>query len=210
LQQPMVPATTYLSRSCLLERSPVTFAFGLSGAALLPAFLTAYRTGVTGPRAICLFSGAGCRDRRRGIVVANSELFLSRRFERQPEKTSVRLNSGKLRAGQEFIETDETAGLPRYSLGGDKVNGTPTTPFTLPFTRSFTTKASRNHGNYIGCVSHNDVFVRGQNTGLGWSDPTLLPPKPWRSLQPITLIAWHCLTRVPRNRDDAGSAIIGD
>jgi len=27
-------------------------------------------------------------------------------------------------------------------------------------------------------------FGRGQNTGLGWSDPTSLPRKPWRSLQP--------------------------
>jgi hypothetical protein len=27
-------------------------------------------------------------------------------------------------------------------------------------------------------------FEHGQNTKLGWSDPTLLPQKPWRSLQP--------------------------
>jgi hypothetical protein len=27
-------------------------------------------------------------------------------------------------------------------------------------------------------------FGRGQNTKLGWSDPTSLPRKPWRSLQP--------------------------
>jgi hypothetical protein len=29
-----------------------------------------------------------------------------------------------------------------------------------------------------------DEFVRGQDTELGWSDPTSLPRKPWRSLQP--------------------------
>jgi hypothetical protein len=27
-------------------------------------------------------------------------------------------------------------------------------------------------------------FGHGQNTVLGWSDPTSLPRKPWRSLQP--------------------------
>jgi hypothetical protein len=27
-------------------------------------------------------------------------------------------------------------------------------------------------------------FAHGQNTGVGWSDPTSLPRKPWRSLQP--------------------------
>src|SRR5258708_38323960 len=27
-------------------------------------------------------------------------------------------------------------------------------------------------------------FGHGQNTKLGWSDPTSLPRKPWRSLQP--------------------------
>ena len=27
-------------------------------------------------------------------------------------------------------------------------------------------------------------FGHGQNTGVGWSDPTSLPRKPWRSLQP--------------------------
>jgi hypothetical protein len=27
-------------------------------------------------------------------------------------------------------------------------------------------------------------FAHGQNTKLGWSDPTSLPQKPWRSLQP--------------------------
>lgn len=29
-------------------------------------------------------------------------------------------------------------------------------------------------------------FGHGQNTGVGWSDPTSLPRKPWRSLQPTS------------------------
>src|SRR6267142_1754431 len=33
-------------------------------------------------------------------------------------------------------------------------------------------------------------FGHGQNTKLGWSDPTSLPRKPWRSLQPM------CFARV--------------
>src|SRR6267142_3359989 len=33
-------------------------------------------------------------------------------------------------------------------------------------------------------------FGHGQNTKLGWSDPTSLPRKPWRSLQPV------CFARV--------------
>src|SRR6059036_3597576 len=37
-------------------------------------------------------------------------------------------------------------------------------------------------------------FGHGQTTELGWSDPTLLPRKPWRSLQP------RCFARVELGR----------
>jgi hypothetical protein len=37
-------------------------------------------------------------------------------------------------------------------------------------------------------------FGHGQNTRLGWSDPTSLPRKPWWSLQP------RCFARVPQDQ----------
>ena len=42
-------------------------------------------------------------------------------------------------------------------------------------------------------------FGHGQNTKLGWSDPTSLPRKPWRSLQPSeqgTTLFTMCFARV--------------
>ena len=42
-------------------------------------------------------------------------------------------------------------------------------------------------------------FEHGQNTKSGWSDPTLLPRKPWRSLQPgeqEELLFAMCFARV--------------
>jgi hypothetical protein len=93
-----------------------------------------------------------------------------------------------LGARLEFTETDEITTLPLYEFGGDMVNGTRTTRFTIPFTPSFTMKAMRTYRNYRGCASRDRGFVRGQNTDLGWSDPTfgqvLVAKRPQGSLQP--------------------------
>jgi hypothetical protein len=141
VQQPTIPAITSLSRSCLIKRRLTTFDLRANGAASLPAFLITYGTGVAGPLAIFLFSGAECRKSRNVIVAARGEPFISHRFERQLEKSSVRLSRGKFGAGQEFTEKDVITSLPLYAFGGDRVNGTPTTRFTLPFTPSFTLQA---------------------------------------------------------------------
>jgi len=71
-----------------------------------------------------------------------------------------------------------------------RVNGARKARFTLSFTDPFTLKASISQKEHIGCAQHEDGFGRGQNTGLGWSDPTLdglQPPKRrWGRSRPVT------------------------
>src|ERR1700730_12122541 len=49
--------------------------------------------------------------------------------------------------------------------------------------------------------------VHGQNTKLGWSDPTLLPRKPWRSLQPICFVRVELGQRKGRKEGELMSII---
>jgi hypothetical protein len=56
-------------------------------------------------------------------------------------------------------------------LTAAKVNGARKAKFTLSFTDPFILKAILSHTEHTGCARHEDEFGRGQNTGLGWSDP---------------------------------------
>jgi hypothetical protein len=53
-------------------------------------------------------------------------------------------------------------------------------------------------------------FGRGQDIGLGWSDPTSLPRKPWRSLQPgeqdkaLFAMCFACVELGQRERREKG------
>jgi hypothetical protein len=51
------------------------------------------------------------------------------------------------------------------------VNGERKARFTVSFTGPFTSKAILSHTEYIACARQDDGFGRGQNSGLGWSDP---------------------------------------
>ena len=53
-----------------------------------------------------------------------------------------------------------------------RVNGARKARFTVSFTDPFTLKATLSQRKHIDCAQHEDGFGRGQNTGLGWSDPT--------------------------------------
>jgi hypothetical protein len=76
-----------------------------------------------------------------------------------------------------------------WALTADMVNGGRKSMFTVSFTDMFTSKTILSATEHTSCANQDDGFGRGQNTGLGWSDPTSLPRKPWRSLQPSTLSA---------------------
>lgn len=75
-------------------------------------------------------------------------------------------------------------------LAADRVNGARRALFTLSFTGPFTLKEILSHTEHKRCAGHEDESGRGQNTGLGWSDPTLdglQPPKPlWGRSRPVT------------------------
>jgi len=64
------------------------------------------------------------------------------------------------------------------------VTGAWKTHVTLPVTVRVTPGVPRSCWEHSGCAWRDDQFGRGQNTGMGWSDPTSLPREPWRSLQP--------------------------
>ena len=95
-------------------------------------------------------------------------------------------------AQEKSTETDEATSLLRCASGGARVNGARTTRFTHRFTESFTLKAVRSRTDYRACASRDDGFGRGQNTGVGWSDPTfgqlLVAKRPQGSLQPIGVV----------------------
>jgi hypothetical protein len=43
---------------------------------------------------------------------------------------------------------------------------------TPPFTISFTLRVNESVEEHKGCAVHDEEFGRGQNTGMGWNDPT--------------------------------------
>jgi hypothetical protein len=57
-------------------------------------------------------------------------------------------------------------------LTADRVNGVRKSRFTVSFTDPFTSKTILSLTEHTSCAKQNDGFGRGQNTGLGWSDPT--------------------------------------
>jgi hypothetical protein len=73
------------------------------------------------------------------------------------------------------------------------VNGPWKAQFTLWFTDPFTSKAIVSLVEQTSCAPQDDGFGRGQNTGLGWSDPTLCgfqPPKDsWDRSSPVVVVA---------------------
>jgi hypothetical protein len=46
---------------------------------------------------------------------------------------------------------------------------------TPPFTISFTLRVNESVEEHKGCAVHDEEFGRGQNTGMGWNDPTFGP-----------------------------------
>ena len=54
----------------------------------------------------------------------------------------------------------------------------------MRFTVPFTSAVNGSYWEHRVCALRDIQFGRGQNTWLGWSDPTSLPREPWRSLQP--------------------------
>jgi len=56
-----------------------------------------------------------------------------------------------------------------------RVTGEWKTQITPPFTISFTLRVNESVEEHKGCAVHDEEFGRGQNTGMGWNDPTFGP-----------------------------------
>jgi len=82
--------------------------------------------------------------------------------------------------------TNGVSYLPRRSafllafLRAGMVTGARVTLVTVAVTNAVTSDVCKTtHGTEVM-----DRIGRGENNGMGWSDPTSLPPNAWRSLQP--------------------------
>ena len=124
-----------------------------------------------------------CRPNLRGMVTCTS----------YPEMWSCSRVNKRAEYSRNFINSTTPVEILYGWTTAARVNGARERPFTLLFTDPFTLKASISQREHIGCAQHEDGFGRGQNTGLGWSDPIfgqmLVAKRPQGSLQPSTLVA---------------------
>lgn len=110
--------------------------------------------------------------------------------------------------------TTPTTSLPSAifaaRLAADMVNGARKLLFTVPFTAPFTLQAWEALGdtevvNFTWTQAEHRTGLERPHFGQ-----VLVAKRPHGSLQPKTLVACKYFARVPRKRDETGSAIIGD